>query len=65
MFKKIMQVLINKKRINEKKSTRKESTKSEEQTYFEAGAYIPIGTIEEDIFKKIILKRDGYQQQIK
>ena len=60
-----MQVLINKKRINEKKSTRKESTKSKEQTYFEAGAYILIGTIEEDIFKKIILKRDGYQQQIK
>ena len=38
MFKKIMQVLINNKRINEKKLTRKKSTKSKEQTYFEAGA---------------------------
>ena len=56
-----MQVLINNKRINEKKLTRKKSTKSKEQTYFEAGALIPIGTIGEDIFKKIILRRDGYQ----
>ena len=61
MFKKIMQVLINNKRMNEKKLTRKKSTKSKEQTYFEAGALIPIGTIGEDIFKKIILRRDGYQ----
>lgn len=47
MLKKIMQVLINKKRIDEKKLTRKESTKSKEQTHFEAGACILMETIED------------------